>query len=223
MKLTPALILGCAAACAAANSFGADGAVEPVYTNKTRFRIPFRYDATEIQTLGAREIQLYVSNDLGVQWRLAGRVAPNQGKFDFDAPQEAEYWFSVRTLDGQSQLHPSGEFQPGLKVTVDTTPPSLELALKQPAAGQVDLTWNMVDQNPDPASLRLEYQAGGGQWQRLNVASQINGETSLTVPSNGFVAVRGSIRDLASNTVTTESQLRLTADGQNSQPSGPDL
>src|SRR5215213_1138181 len=111
MKLTPALLLGCAAAFAVANAFAAEAPNEPVFTNKTRFRIPFRFDANEIKALGAKEIQLYVSNDRGTQWRLAARVGTDQGKFDFDASQDAEYWFAVRTLDGQGQLHPSGEFQ----------------------------------------------------------------------------------------------------------------
>ena len=99
-------------------------AVEPVYTNKARFRIPFRYDAAEMQRIGAKEIRLYLSVDQGNTWRLSRQSNPQAGRFDFEAPTPGEYWFAVRTLDAQNQLYPATKvLTAGLKVIVDTTPP----------------------------------------------------------------------------------------------------
>jgi hypothetical protein len=225
MKILPACLLGCAAACVATACIAADGMADPVYTNRPRFRIPFRYDAAEMRTLGAREIQLYVSTDQGAQWQIAGRANPDQGRFEYEAPSDGEYWFAVRTVDVNNQVHPNGDFQPGLKVTVDTTQPSLELILTQTAAGQIDLTWNIDDPNVDLSSIQIETrQAGASEWRRIPGTNQASGSTTWTVGNGGIVAVKGTVRDLAKNSATTESQLRIVStDEQLPQPSGPDL
>src|SRR5213075_1989314 len=89
----------------------------PVYTNKPRFRIPFRYDAAEMQSLGAKEIRLFVSRDRGANWQQVQSVAPEAAKFNFQAPSDGEYWFFVRTLDGKNKQHPEGTAtDPGLQV-----------------------------------------------------------------------------------------------------------
>ena len=56
--------------------FAGDGGANPVFTNKVRFRIPFRSDAAEMQRLDAREVQLYVSTDQGTRWRMVDKVEP---------------------------------------------------------------------------------------------------------------------------------------------------
>ena len=118
------VIAGMAVLLAAADVEAGIDPVQPVHTAKTRFRIPYRYDAAEMQKLGALEIRLYVSVDGGRSWRHAQTVAPSAGRFDFVAPGEGEYWFSVRTLDAQRRLHPPDDSTvAGLKVIVDFTPP----------------------------------------------------------------------------------------------------
>src|SRR5690242_6799704 len=77
-------------------------AAEPVFTNRPRFRIPFRFDAAEMQRLRPREVQLHVSNDRGVRWQHLLSADPGAGKFDFEATADGEYWFTVKTLDGQN-------------------------------------------------------------------------------------------------------------------------
>jgi len=184
---------------------------EPVYTNKSRFRIPFRYDATEMQRIGAKEIRLYLSMDQGQSWRLSRQSAPRTGKFDFEAPASGEYWFAVRTLDGRNQLYPPTKvLTPGLKVVVDNSPPTLNIALDQAQPGKVKLTWQSTDANPDHATLRLEYiQAGADRWEQVSVVPQASGQTIWSVPQGGFVAVRGQIFDKAGNVQQTQSQIRI--------------
>ncbi len=186
-------------------------AVKPVFTNKTRFRIPFRYDAAEMQRIGAKEIRMYQSMDQGRTWKLSRQANPQAGKFDFEAPAPGEYWFAVRTLDGRNQLYPPGQaMSPGLKVVVDTTAPTLAIQLGQAQAGKVKMSWQANDPNLDVSTLRLEYIQGGAErWEMVSVIPQANGQTAWSVPQGGFVAVRGQILDLAGNVQQAQSQVRI--------------
>ena len=190
----------------------------PIYTKQLSFRIPFHYDSNELSRLGAREIRLYVSRDRGRIWQLdktvfseQGRFNPDANKFKFQATADGEYWFLVRTLDAKNHLHPDmNATDPGLQVVVDATPPRLELELRQPAAGSVQLLWNASDEHLDPTQLRLEYlQPGSSDWQPVSVVPKASGQTGWKVPQGGDVAVRGSIADLAGNSARDEVQRRI--------------
>lgn len=183
----------------------------PIYTNKTGFRIPYHYDAQEITRLGAREIRLFTSGDRGVTWRHIQSVNPSAGKFEFQASGDGEYWFAVRTLDGQNGLHPSGPMNtPGLVVIVDSQQPKLSVDLKEKEGGKVELTWSAVDPSLAPETLRLEFtQTGQADWQPVGVTPQASGQTSWTVPSGGLVAVRGQVQDKAGNIGRSQFQIQV--------------
>lgn len=183
----------------------------PVHTNRNRFRIPYRYDAVEMARLRAKEIRLYTSIDEGRRWQLTHTVAPDARKFEFEAPRDGSYWFSVRTVDGNNQLHPGGDIiQPGLIVVVDTVKPILKLDVRQAEPGKVELSWSAIDANLNVDSLRLEYVAPGGrEWERVRIVPKAIGSTSWSVPSSGIVAVRGSVKDYAGNEATAQMQLSV--------------
>ena len=205
----------------------------PIYTKQLSFRIPFRYDSNELSRLGAREIRLYVSRDRGRTWQLdktvfseQGRFNPDANKFKFQATADGEYWFLVRTLDAKNHLHPDlNATDPGLQVVVDATPPRLELELRQPAAGSVQLLWNASDEHLDPTQLRLEYlQPGSSDWQPVSVVPKASGQTGWKVPQGGDVAVRGSIADLAGNSARDEVRLRILPASQTvPRPGAPEV
>jgi hypothetical protein len=137
---------------------------------------------------------------------------PATGRFEFDAPSDGEYWFAVRTVDYQNQLHPEGEIvEAGLKVAVDTTPPTLDIQLSQPEPGKIQLRWNASDVNLDPATLRLEStQPGSGNWQPVSIIAQASGQTAWSIPEGGLIAVRGTISDKAENSGFAQNQLKIT-------------
>lgn len=200
----------------------------PVYTNKPRFRIPFRYDPAEMKGLGAKEVRLFVSNDRGGLWQQVQSVAPETGKFNFQAPSDGEYWFIVRTLDSKDRLHPDGpieKMEPGLKVVVDSIGPRLELDLRQTTPGRVQLIWSATDAYLDPTQLRLEYQQPGvDSWQIVSVVPKATGQTEWSIPQGGVVAVRGTISDMARNMAQNETQARIAAGGDVvPRPAVPDL
>lgn len=204
----------------------AAGPAKPVVTNKQRFRIPFKFDADALQKMKARELQLFVSRNRGGNWDMAQSIPAQAGKFEFQAPADGEYWFVVRTIDGQGQAHPPGpNFEPGLMVVVDTQQPRFELKLESLSAGKVQLSWQANDPNLDPASMRLEYmQPGSIDWQAVSVIPRNVGQTSWTCTQAGLVSVRGSISDLANNTTTAENRLQVAGGGETvPKPQVPDL
>lgn len=197
---------------------------KPIYTNKPRFRIPYHFDAEEMRKLGAREIRLYVSNDMGARWNASQAVPPQPGKFNFQANADGEYWFCVRTLDSRNQLHPSDDaVQPGLQVIVDTVMPQLGLSLRQIAPGRVQLSWNAKDDHLDLSRLRLEYmQAGSPNWQAVPIVPKATDSSEWNVPQGGLVAVRGVVVDLAGNQGQAETRVQI-APGNGSGQNGPDF
>lgn len=199
-------------------------ATKPVVTNKMRFRIPFRFDAAALERMNARELRLYVSSDGGASWELAQTIGVQSGKFEFQAPGDGEYRFAVKTLDARNQLHPPGDvYETGLVVIVDSTPPQLELELRQVGPGKVELIWKAIDANLDAGTLRLDYtQPGVEEWQAVSVAPRGSGQTSWSVPQGGVVAVRGSIADRAGNEGRKEARARIEP-AENGVPRKPDL
>lgn len=221
MRLFSLLVVSCCIwSCAAASVSAAAMTASPVFTSKTQFRIPYHYDQAEIKRLGAREIRLYVSTDRGVTWKHLQSVSPATRKFPFTATRDGEYWFSVRTLDSQNQLHPSGRvFEPGLRVVIDTTPPQLDLDLKQVSPGKVQLIWNAEDKYLDPTKLVLEYSQNGSQdWQRVIVAPNSRGQTTWSISQGGVVSVRGMIKDRANNVGSSQKQIRVVAKASQTRP-----
>ena len=194
-----------------------------LHTSRTAFRIPFQHDAREVARLGAREIRLFVSRDRGRQWFHMQSVEPQTGRFDFRAEADGEYWFAVRTVDHQGQLHPGGELQPGLAVVVDTRKPVLRIDVAQLAPGRVSLSWTAVDDNIDPRSVRLEFsQSGIPEWQPVAVRSTASHQTSWTVPAGGTVAVHGWARDLAGNETFSQAQAQIAPAAAYNASSGPE-
>ncbi|MCA9115725.1 MAG: hypothetical protein KDA79_11620, partial [Planctomycetaceae bacterium] len=182
-------------------------AATPVqYTSRTRFRIPYRFDPAQMQRIGAQEIRLFLSRDRGSRWLTAQTVSPRTGRFDFQAPEDGEYWFAVRTVDARNQLHPRIPVNaPELQVIVDTTRPELSIQLTEIQPGRVGLAWQLSDQNLDPSTLRLEYRDGrSDRWQQVVISPKPSGNTAWTLAAGGMVQVRGSVQDLAGNTGTAE-------------------
>lgn len=188
----------------------------PIHTNKLKFRIPFHYNPAELSGHGAREIRLYDSRDRGLTWKQIQSVAPDAGKFNFQAPVDGEYWFIVRTLDATGRLVPGIDVtDPGLKVIVDTTLPSLQLQLRQPAPGKVQLNWTASDEHLDLTQLRMDYiQPGSSDWQPISVVPKAVGQAGWTLPQGGMVVVRGSVADLAKNVGNHEVRLSIAPGSQ---------
>ncbi|MBX3441554.1 MAG: hypothetical protein KF774_04045 [Planctomyces sp.] len=216
--------LGLATAAAAALLSAVPAAAQspglrPLYTSKPRFRIPFQFDADEMRRLGAAEIELHLSTDQGFSWTRDQSVDPSAAKFSFEAPDNGEYWFAVRTIDRAGRKYPDGELQPGLTVIVDSAPPTLSLSVSPLGRDRVSLSWDASDEHLDLSTLRIEWQdAETTQWQPVSILPAESGQTSWV--TRGDVQVRGTVSDLAGNTAEAS---HATSGGGFEAPAAPSL
>ena len=208
-RITAMLVL--AGLLGASGSALAAAPMQPIPTNKTRFRIPFKIEQAALQRLNARELQLHVSRDGGVSWELAQALAPDGAKFEYHATGDGEYRFAVKTLDGRNQVHPPvGQYETGLIVVVDTVAPVLELSLQQLSPGKVQLAWNAVDPHLDLATLKIEYQQPGSlDWEPVDVTPKASGQVAWNIGKPGQVKVRGTISDTAANVGRGQNQMQI--------------
>ncbi len=189
---------------------------DAIPTRQTYFSIPFAIAPPADSSQSPVEVRLYVSADAGDHWELSGRVDPLQKSFAFRAPRDGEYWFAIRTIDRQGQVHPSRSGGPELRVIVDTLPPHLELTAWRAADGQIVVHWIASDQLLKPGTLKVECQAAGDPTWRLIAldpprdpnGTTYNGQASFRLNGIGTVTLRGEISDQAGNIATTQTSVR---------------
>ena len=94
------------------------------YTKNTIFHLPVQMD--ERTRANVREICLYVKSGSG-DWVRQETGLPSMTQFNYKVPRDGEYWFSLVTIDKAGRMTPADVSQepPGLRVMVDTQPPSL--------------------------------------------------------------------------------------------------
>lgn len=193
----------------------APAALKPIYTRQSVFAIPFKVDGTASGSQRPVGVQLHVSEDGGVSWRLYEQVDPGASKFTFHAPYDGDYQFFVRTLDAAGRLMPPNPPAGELRVVVDTLAPRLDLEAKQAPSGEVAVNWRMLDRHLRPESFRLEYQAPGETtWRPVAVPHPMagqrvdSGEVTFWPGSDAAkVLVRAQVIDEAGNPAVAQREL----------------
>ena len=185
----------------------------PIYWRQTKFLVPF-----EIQGGGdVAKVELYVSDDLGKSWKLAGQATPKEAKFLFNAPRDGEYWFDVTTVDRKGKVRGDATHAAGLKVVVDTAPPKLVLEARRGTAGELVAKWKAEDPYLDANSLVIEYQTeANGTWQRLAISGVDDQPRNLYSSEStwwlgigeGPVTLRARIMDRAENPIVAQAIAR---------------
>lgn len=172
------------------------------YTRQHSFQIPFHTDPGERRI---RLVQLFVSQDQGSTWKLAATAQPNERFFTYQAQGDGHYWFTVRTVDHDGRAYPVvvEQAKPGLKICVDTQPPTVVLrALPPVQPGTVGVEWEVRDNHLlDMDSLVLHYRPqGNGEWLPLNVTRRAPMSfQSWTPTTNATLEVRLQVKDRAGN------------------------
>ncbi|MFH1919151.1 MAG: hypothetical protein ABIP48_04570 [Planctomycetota bacterium] len=191
----------------------------PITTRQTLFSIPFQIDRAQNPGQAPAEVQLHVSTDQGASWRMYAGVRPEQGRFLFRAVTDGEYWFAIRTLGRSGQLRPERADEPGLRVTVDTTLPSLELQARRGEAGQIIVNWKVTEPYLDPGGLKIQYRSDAGRpWQSVAIdpgSVHTSGPTQtgevLWWPDlrSQVVEIRAEVADRAGNAAVSHAQVDL--------------
>lgn len=184
------------------------------YLRQTSCNIPFAIDQSKNSPT---ELQLYVSQDRGTNWKFYAKAQPTAGHFAFRAITDGEYWFALRTVEKGAAPVDTRKLKPGLKVVFDTQQPDLRLEAKVDESGEVVATWRANDGSLDPGTLKIEYQTDPrSPWQRImvpasqsNPAGGISGNSSWNPePTDSGILVRAEICDRAGN--KTVASRRLT-------------
>src|SRR5262249_32832390 len=132
---------------------------DDVWPMKDRsFQIPIRVT----RPAETKNLVLYVSHDRGQTWEVAAHSAPDKKAFDFVAPEDGPYWFSVAVVDFQNRQTPAHPRQGpvGQKVEVDTVKPDVRLTSGERKGDEVRVHWEANDTHPDWATFKCEYCVG---------------------------------------------------------------
>ena len=145
----------CAAETGVAQVPETDANSKVIATKLSGFGVPFKINSDDSAYI---EVQLYLSRDAGKTWSFYGRKNTDEQEFRFEADEDGEYWFSLKTLSRDRRLLPEGDPQPELKILVDTVKPKLNVRFQADPAGRVICRWQAIDKNIAPASIKLLYQ-----------------------------------------------------------------
>jgi hypothetical protein len=176
-----------------------------VYWPRHDFVIPFNVDLTG---QAPREIQLEYSADRGASWSTYSRSDVRTKQFQFQAKDDGEYQFRLKTIDNQGRLFDN----PGepLRVFVDTTKPDGKLIVDIDPQGVMLAEFLLWDEALDPDSVLLTYQTESLAQPReieFEIANgrergQWIGKGSWNLPAGTRqLAVRLVAKDKAGNTV----------------------
>ena len=193
---------------------------EPIVWRQNVFSIPYRVRRPAGTEAVVAEVQLFVSDDAGHTWRLAPRTAPtgSASNITFTAAHDGEFWFSLRTIDRQGRVAPTGPHRPGLRVIVDTQQPKLTLQATASRAGAVDVRWYAEDVNLRLDSLKIETRSGpNSPWQSLAIGRppvELRGARSGNATwwpqgETGRVTVRAEVFDHAGNPTVAQTEVTL--------------
>ncbi|MCA9100939.1 MAG: hypothetical protein KDA63_07320, partial [Planctomycetales bacterium] len=193
---------------------------ETVYTNSRRFDIPFQLRKTTRPDEAPVEVQLHASIDGGNAWNQYDAVAPQAGKFRYQAEHDGAYWFSLRSRDVAGRLHPPGLPAAEMIVVVDTVPPAITLNARSQQKNVAHVSWSIVEQAIAAETLRLEYQAADTSvWtpvvlsiDRSRPLAALAGDLDVPLPETTTdIRFRATAVDRAGNESTAEVTLPPTA------------
>jgi hypothetical protein len=174
--------------------------VPTLFSKNRSFRIPFNIDPSDRTKL--REVQLWVSEDLGYHWDPKSRTSIDRPFFPFRAARDGEFWFAVQTIDNTGRVLPEkGDVEPSMKVIVDTTPPSVVLEQDGRRGSLAAVRWEVRDEHLDLKSLVIEYQPEGAQkWRQVPIRRPaLIGSESWDAGTAEPIKVRASVDDKAGN------------------------
>jgi hypothetical protein len=177
-----------------------------IYTKSTEFKLPIQMDDRTRANMD--RVCLYVKCGNG-DWVRQETGAATMPHFLYRVTQDGEYWFALTTIDKMGRMSPADVTQepPALRVMVDTKAPVLDVSAWTSPEGEMCLRCNVVDANPNPASLKAVAKLPGGERPLMIHPSYPNvfkaGGAEL---QSATIVVTAA--DLAGNQTTREGHLR---------------
>ncbi len=193
--------------------------LKPLSTRLTEFPITFALPASTDPNAQPAEAQLFVATGKAANWQLYARQRPQAKSFQFKAPNDGDYWFTVRAVDRNGTPIPNTPLKPELHVRVDTAAPKLELVTELGSSGEIRASWRAIDENLLPSSFQLLSRATpDAEWQMpleiKNLTAQ-NGMFERSVSwqpksKTGTIEIQAVVRDTAGNSTFISRQVDLS-------------
>ena len=185
------------------------------------FKIPIHIDPARRDHI--KELILLSSTDQGKSWHHEATVTADKDAFTYYAPNDGLYWFSVTVVDKNGKRDPEDPAQSSevLKVLVDSTKPEVHLWTER-QGDDITARWEVREENPEWASLKMEYRlvdVPGGAWNVVPLTAGPTGQATFRPSSWAHVAVRLQMQDSAGNFGTVSSEV-VAAPGAEHQAHG---
>ena len=176
-------------------------ATKKVYTKGSEFKLPIVMEPSV--RASTAQVKLYAKT-VNSDWVMQEVAGPTAKEFVYRVPQDGEYWFRLVTVDNQGRQSPSnlnGDSADILRVVVDSRPPVLETNVMT-EFGETVLSVNVIDANPDPASVRARVLGDSGERYLTPLPGQPN---KFRVTAADLASpIRVSARDLSGNESTRD-------------------
>ena len=174
--------------------------------NARRFKVGYAVDS--VGSSGVGTVELFITPDGGAHWYSYGTDADKRSPAEVEVPGDGEYGFAVRVRSGAGlgAAPPKPGDAPDVRVTVDGTPPEVEILSagqgRGEAANTLSVGWRIRDDRPADAPVRIELGAAPtGPWEVVRDWAADTGTASVPVrpgvPARLYVRV--TARDAAGN------------------------
>ncbi len=234
-RLTTVVIALALASMAAAESGDIvvqDAGTGKIYCRSQRFLVP--YEAADSGPAGISAVRLYFTCDAGSSWTLFGEKPEAKGSFEFVAPGDGVYGFTVVAVDKAGNVErkdgPSSGTRPEISVVVDTKEPQIlpvfprqDLELAPGAHLTVRFRADDASLAPSTASIAVKTR-DSSLWETVEGVAFDKGEFSAQngVLFPGRYDVKIAISDRAGNAAEEVFSFVCTTNATPpAQPSGP--
>ena len=188
------------------------------YVNNKMFSLD--YSVEDVGPSGVASVDLFVTENGGRQWFRYGSDTDRKSPFQIDTMGEGTFGFSLRIKNGVgvADIPPQPGESPEILITVDQTPPSIEMAqptVRKGANGVVQFNWRIREINPATESVRLEIAAAtGGAWSNVFDWQADRGgfEMPLSEGLPPAVHFRLTARDAAGNLTSAQTVRPVVVD-----------
>jgi len=162
-----------------------------------------------------------VTQDNGTKWRKYGNDLDRKSPFQVEVPKDGVYGFALRVRSGVGLAAdpPQPGEKPSIVISVDQSPPSVQLLPVQQGQGaalnQLQIHWKVTDDNPADKPIALYYAANQeGPWEPINGWQDNLGSYNWTVgagvPTKLYIRVVA--RDAAGNVSRAETDRPIIVD-----------
>lgn len=194
------------------NSRPAKTEIPTKLVNKKEFRLNYKLE--QVGKSGVQSVVLYITQDGGRKWYRYGVDEDRTSPISVKVPDDGTYGFALRVRSGVglAASPPQPGDGPEMLITVDQTPPKLEMLPVLQGQGKDShkflIRWRISDENPGEKPIAIAYsEKADGPWQPLADWTESEGKYLWTTPKNAppKVYIRIAGRDAAGNIAVVQT------------------